>query len=180
MAPPTVHESPLQSTGLALAHWDDDGAPAIELDTVETESRFCLAPVSGQGDVDGAWWPRTRDVQAELTALLTAVLPVAGRTRSVALHRDAWSSWPMRLQVTGHRVSLGWFTHIDTTAITISGSSHDPLRLRLIPFDTPPRIAAAAMTWASSDKSQHPKPSPQPTGEWVDHGPGWQRRLRAV
>jgi Family of unknown function (DUF5994) len=183
MKPPTPQDSSPQSTGLALAHWDDDGAPALGTDRGATESRFCLEPLLGRGDIDGAWWPRSLDVEVELAALLTAMLPLVGRARSVALHRDAWPSRPPQLQITGHRVLLGWFTHIDPTAITISGASHEPLRLRLIPFDTPQPIAVAVMRSAACGGESRPQPSDsllQQSSEHDEPGLGWRRHLRAV
>ncbi len=88
----------------------------------------------------------------------------------MALHRDAWPSWPTRLRIDGHRVTLGWFTHIDPSAITISGVGHDPLRLRVFASDTPSYIAAAAMRGESLDAV----PGPQPP---LERKP---RHLRAV
>jgi len=45
-----------------------------------TEPRLRLKPAApAMGHVDGAWWPRTRDLTAELPALLAAVAARLGR-----------------------------------------------------------------------------------------------------
>jgi hypothetical protein len=57
--------------------------------------------------IDGAWWPRSYDLAAELPGLL-AVLPGAwGRVSSVLVHGDTWLPCPERLEVGGQEVHVG-------------------------------------------------------------------------
>src|SRR5689334_12499443 len=49
--------------------------------------------------LDGAWWPRSADLDAELRALVLAHL---------LLDADEWGEHPRRLVTAGRRVRLGW------------------------------------------------------------------------
>ncbi|AXE87325.1 DUF5994 family protein [Streptomyces sp. Go-475] len=75
------------------------------------EVRLRLAAQPRQGRtarrIDGAWWPRSYDLAAELPGLL-GVLPRAwGRISSVLVNGDAWPACPERLLVAGQAVHVG-------------------------------------------------------------------------
>jgi len=49
-----------------------------------------------QGVLDGAWWPRSRDIGAELPALIAALAEYAGPVTRVGLDADAWEELTTR------------------------------------------------------------------------------------
>lgn len=76
-----------------------------------SEVRLRLATQPRQGRtarrIDGAWWPRSYDLAAELPGLL-GVLPRAwGRISSVLVNGDAWRACPERMLVAGQAVHVG-------------------------------------------------------------------------
>ena len=57
----------------------------------------------GVGDLDGAWWPRSRELTAELPALFAVLAARWGGIALVAYHFDDWHGAPSSLQ----RLRLG-------------------------------------------------------------------------
>ena len=73
--------------------------------------RLQLDPtMAGTGAVDGGWWPRSWDPDAELPGLIAGLAASLGPVTRVALNLDAWDSAPRRVAVDGRRVRVGWFT----------------------------------------------------------------------
>jgi hypothetical protein len=78
--------------------------------------RLQLDPtMAGTGAVDGGWWPRSRDPDAELPGLIAALESSLGPIPRLALNLDAWDTAPRRVAVDGRRVRVGWFRQMDAT-----------------------------------------------------------------
>jgi hypothetical protein len=97
-----------------------------------------------RGILDGAWWPRSRDVEAELPGLISALTEHLGPVARVGLDRAAWDGVPTRLVVDGRIV------HIDASAVgddtvLVTRGGQDIFSLLVVPPDTPPGAARAAM-----------------------------------
>ncbi|MEZ0093279.1 DUF5994 family protein [Streptacidiphilus sp. EB129] len=72
--------------------------------------RLSLKPASrNPGRVDGAWWPRSRDLARELPALVAELDRVWGRITRVTVHRGMWPDVPPAVPTGTHTVRLGWF-----------------------------------------------------------------------
>jgi hypothetical protein len=73
--------------------------------------RLALAPAgSVPALLDGAWWPRSSDLHAELPALAAVLDPLWGRITCIAVNPRHWPILPPRIFVNGHVVKVGWFT----------------------------------------------------------------------
>jgi hypothetical protein len=75
--------------------------------------RLALKPVSpspGHVEPDGAWWPRSRDLTHELSALADVLDPLWGRITHIAVNPRYWPTLPRKILVNGHVVEVGWFT----------------------------------------------------------------------
>ncbi|MEI5098663.1 DUF5994 family protein [Streptomyces sp. PmtG] len=69
--------------------------------------RLCLAPrAGGPRAIDGAWWPRSYDLLAELPGLLAGLPRTWGHITSVVLDGSVWSPTPGRMFVAGQVVRL--------------------------------------------------------------------------
>ncbi|MFI6490361.1 DUF5994 family protein [Streptomyces sp. NPDC050564] len=67
-----------------------------------------------QGVIDGAWWPRSRDIGAELPSLATALTEHLGRVDRVGLDSSAWEELPPRLVIDDRVVHIDSFPVVTT------------------------------------------------------------------
>lgn len=102
---------------------------------------------SREGAVDGAWWPRSRDLAEQLPGLITALTPHIGPVERVGLDSSAWDGVPGRLVIDAHVVHIDWFPVGDDTVILTRGPN-DHFLLLVVPPGADPEAAHAAMTAA--------------------------------
>ncbi|WP_327668107.1 MULTISPECIES: DUF5994 family protein [unclassified Streptomyces] len=102
---------------------------------------------SRQGILDGAWWPRTRDVEKEIPPLVAALTEHLGPISRVGLDASAWNDIPTRLVVGDGVVHLDSFPVGDDTVLITRGDE-DHFALMVVPPDTRPDAAGTAMARA--------------------------------
>jgi uncharacterized protein DUF5994 len=102
---------------------------------------------SREGVLDGAWWPRSRDIGAELPALVTALTEYLGPLTRVGLDAVAWEGLPTRIVVDDRVVHIDSFAVGDDTVLITRGED-DIFSLLVIPPDATPEAAHAAMAQA--------------------------------
>ncbi len=100
-----------------------------------------------QGVLDGAWWPRSRDIGSELPSLLAALTEYLGPVTRVGLDRRSWHDLPSRMVVDGHVVHIDSSPVSDDTVLVTRGEE-DHFSLMVVPPDTAPGAAHAAMARA--------------------------------
>lgn len=122
----------------------------------------------GPGPLDGAWWPRSRDLARELPALTDALGPVWGRITHITVNPTHWPVVPKKVAVPGRTVRVGWFAaEQDPHKLLLLSSRLGRWDLLIVPPQTPPataarlmaaaadpgnrRTASALMTWADTD-----------------------------
>lgn len=105
-------------------------------------ARLSLTPTGAvPGLLDGAWWPRSRDLSRELPALIDVLDVCWGRITRVTVNPTHWSVIPRKVAVAGHKVHVGWFA-----------DEQDPHKLILLSYTAgrwdllviPPETSAAA------------------------------------
>jgi Family of unknown function (DUF5994) len=112
--------------------------------------RLQLDPtMAGTGAVDGGWWPRSRDPDAELPRLIAALDSSLGPISRVALNLDAWDTTPRRVAVDGRRVRVGWFRHMDAHTIGVTRAAQDRVVLLVVPPQATTAAAGIAMAMAA-------------------------------
>ncbi|HTJ72497.1 MAG TPA: DUF5994 family protein [Actinospica sp.] len=78
--------------------------------TLPTAARLRLKPPgSHPGMVNGAWWPRTRDLTCELPPLIAALDRAWGRIYHVTVQVGMWPEIPKKVVTGDHVVRVGWF-----------------------------------------------------------------------
>ncbi|MFG2309958.1 DUF5994 family protein [Streptomyces sp. NPDC048566] len=103
-----------------------------------------------RGLLDGAWWPRSRDLLRELPALTDALDPVWGRITRIAVNPEHWPVIPRKVPVNGHVVKVGWFTpEIDPHKLLLLSYGTGRWDLLVIPPETGAQSAARLMAAAS-------------------------------
>ncbi|MFC9844023.1 DUF5994 family protein [Streptomyces sp. NPDC060223] len=116
-------------------------------------ARLALKPVgASQGPLDGAWWPRSRDLTAELSTLAEVLDPLWGRITRIAVNPTHWPFIPRMVPVNGHAVKIGWFTReLDPHKIMLLSGSAGRWDLLVVPPETSAPAAARLMAAASTD-----------------------------
>jgi hypothetical protein len=105
---------------------------------------------ASRGLLDGAWWPRTRDLPSELRALTAVLDPLWGRITRVAVNPEHWPVIPRKVPVDGHLVKVGWFTpEIDPHALLLLSYGTGRWDLLIIPPETGAESASRLMAAAS-------------------------------
>ncbi|MET8299364.1 MULTISPECIES: DUF5994 family protein [unclassified Streptomyces] len=123
----------------AIHHAVKPGTALLRLET--THAR--------QGVLDGAWWPRSRDIGAELPSLITALTGHLGPVDRVGLDSSAWEELPTRLIIDDRVVHIDSFPVGDDTVLITRGE-RDYFSLLVIPPNTTPDAARTAMARAVS------------------------------
>ena len=141
-----------------VIHYDEmttaTSTPAIAPPPTQTATppglRLQLDPtMAGTGAVDGGWWPRSRDPDAELPGLIAGLDASLGPITRVALNLDAWDSAPRRVAVDGRRVRVGWFHHMDAHTIGVTRAAQDRVVLLVVPPQATTAAAGIAMAMAA-------------------------------
>ncbi|MFE0721816.1 DUF5994 family protein [Streptomyces rochei] len=119
--------------------------PTSEDQFTTSSPRLSLAPAgSTPALLDGAWWPRSPDLAAELPSLLALLDPLWGRITRVTVNPVHWPVIPRKVPVAGHVVKVGWFL-----------AEQDPHELLLLSYRVgrwnllviPPSTSAASAAW---------------------------------
>ncbi|WP_327277499.1 DUF5994 family protein [Streptomyces sp. NBC_01224] len=120
-------------------------APASEF-----PARLSLTPKSTlAGQLDGAWWPRSRDLDVELPPLVAALDEVWGRITRVTMNPTHWPVIPHKVPVSGHTVHVGWFTEQHPDKLILLSLTLGRWDLLVIPPETEPAAAARLMAAAA-------------------------------
>jgi Family of unknown function (DUF5994) len=105
--------------------------------------------------LDGAWWPRSTELPAELPALLTALSADLGPIALVGYHRDAWNAAPGHLDLAGHAVHLQGFASPDLPTVVVIADSGRRVTVQVVPPESDSATAAQAMMAATHQYAEH-------------------------
>ena len=113
--------------------------------------RLCLKLESATtGFVDGAWWPASRDLAAEMPSLLDALGDQAGPVERVSYNIDAWNAVPRKVRVDGHVVRMGGFRSQPAATLKVVGEGR-ALMLLVVPPETDQQAAHRVLAAASEN-----------------------------
>lgn len=96
------------------------------------------------GFVDGGWWPRSRDLAAELPSLLTVLSVRLGRIERVSYHLSDWDPAIRKISFSGGVVRLAGYRsqHPDTVNVIAAGQR---VTLLVVPPEAAGQTAHAAL-----------------------------------
>lgn len=114
-------------------------------------ARLCLTPQTAlAGRLDGAWWPRSRDLASELPALAAALAEPWGRITRVTVNPTRWPVVPRTVPVTGMQtLHVGWFTEQDPDTLILLSYTVGRWDLLVVPPESEPASAARLMAAAA-------------------------------
>ncbi|MEU3304541.1 DUF5994 family protein [Streptomyces sp. NPDC006678] len=115
-------------------------------------ARLSLTPPgSAPGLLDGAWWPRSRDLSRELPALVDVLDARWGRITRVTVNPAHWPVIPHKVPVPGRTVHVGWFAHEqDPHKLILLSYTAGRWDLLVIPPETGADAAARLMSAAAT------------------------------
>lgn len=136
------------------------------------------------GYVDGAWWPRSSNLSAELPALLAVLAIRLGGVHRVSYNLASWDAAPRRLDIGGRQLRLGGFHAQHPNTMDVIGPSGQRLTLLVLPPATDPVVAHQMLMTASRRDNvdsidrllaSTPETEPGPAGRDLSDGPAVQR-----
>jgi len=94
--------------------------------TASGEARISFRqPVTEAGYIDAAWWPRSRDLAAELPALFDALRTAYRDVDRVSYNVPFWKPTPRRMQIDKRVVRVRGYHVQDPLVLTVFDSSGD-------------------------------------------------------
>ncbi|MGA5464767.1 DUF5994 family protein [Mycobacterium sp. NPDC050041] len=108
------------------------------------------------GYVDGAWWPHSDDLQAELPDLLAVLSVRLGRIERVMYHLGEWAVAPAKATVGDRVVRLDGYVSQPVDTLAVRGLNRTQCLLLVIPPATDAEQAHRAMMAAAAPDSRLP------------------------
>src|SRR5215204_1198114 len=96
--------------------------------------RLRIAAHTGRGQVDGGWWPQSRDLAVELADLVDHFPREAGRIERAVISLPDWDPSPRRVPVARGFVKVGTFPKNDNShVILLKTPDNRVLRILVVP-----------------------------------------------
>jgi hypothetical protein len=97
--------------------------------TAPAPLRLVLSTHPGHGSLDGAWWPRSRNLATELADLVDHFPTSAGRVIRAVYSPPDWLPVSRRVDIARGYIKVGSFPHDDTHVLALRLSTGEVLRL---------------------------------------------------
>lgn len=129
-------------------------SPATALDRDPIRLSLRPGPHSPLGPVDGAWWPRSRELVPEATDLVDHFPHEVGRIQRLLFSPPDWdaapgSTHPRRIHAARGPIKIGFFPRDDTHLMILKMASGVQLQLLVIPSRTSPDVAEQVLSRAA-------------------------------
>jgi Family of unknown function (DUF5994) len=112
--------------------------------------RLRLKPKARQsGHVDGAWWPRSDDLTAELPDLLAVLSVRLGRIDRVTYNLNEWVKAPAKVALGGRTVRLNGYRRQPINSVEVLGLNRSKIVLLVVPPRADPDHAHDTMMAAA-------------------------------
>jgi Family of unknown function (DUF5994) len=126
---------------------DDAGRDEVRLVLLDAEANHGTA-------LDGAWWPRSTSLSADLPFVVAALHREGFRITRAAYNPALWDPAPPKMHAENRTVRLGWFNSIDPHLLSLTGGNGEHVELLVVPPDTAPLTAARAMALAAARRNR--------------------------
>jgi hypothetical protein len=100
--------------------------------------------------LDGGWWPRSSDPEAELPALIEAIDNLYGAVQRMVLSADAWKTHPDQIRIGGRMVEVDYFASQPVGLLTALCAPGRRVDLLVISPGVAAETATAAMAVAAT------------------------------
>lgn len=157
-----------------------EGGPGASEAGVGVRARLGDRP--GADHLDGGWWPRSRDLAAELADLLHA-LPTGSRPVLVEVHASAWDPGPGTVALPTGEVAVRRSSTTDPHLVRMTTAGGGRLELLVVPPTFTEAQGAEALLAAASRGNAHAavdllrevldQPDVDPFDEWSHDSRTW-------
>lgn len=120
-----------------------------------TPLRIRMADHPGRNELDGGWWPQSRDLAVELADLVDHFPPERGRIVRALYSPPDWEPAPRRVATAHGRLKVGYFPHDDTHLILLSTSDRTVLRVLVVPQEVTDAQGEEALLAAATHGNAH-------------------------
>ena len=127
-------------------------------DVTTDRLRIRMGHGAQSGPLDGAWWPRSRDLQAEVADLVDHFPANTGHITRLVFTRPDWDG--QTATTSAHKirsarglVNVGSFPHDDTHRMVLGLSSGARITLMVVPPETEPETARLLLQQASDERN---------------------------
>jgi hypothetical protein len=128
-----------------------DRADVGQRNSSEHTPRLRLKPKAPHsGYVDGAWWPRSDDLAAELPDLLAVLSVRLGRIDRVMYNLNEWAKVPAKLATGGRRVRLDGYRRQPKNTVEVLGLNRNRIALLVVRPNVDPDQAHATLMAAAA------------------------------
>jgi hypothetical protein len=118
---------------------------SLEITAADRDVRLKLKPKAPTtGFVDGGWWPRSRDLEEEMPALIARLTVRLGSVECVSYNLAEWHTTPRKITADGEVVRLAGYRTQHHATIDVIGANQR-LTLLVVPPETQPQPAHAAL-----------------------------------
>ncbi len=116
---------------------------------MEHGNRLQLKPYrSASEHIDGAWWPLSTDLVAELPDLVTSLSERLGQVVMVGYRRNGWEETPPLTDIAGHTIGLLGFTSDEPASVILIGEDGRHVTLHVIRPDASEGVAGQTLAAA--------------------------------
>jgi len=102
------------------------------------------------GYVDGAWWPHSDDLTAELPDLLAVLSVRLGPIERVMFNVNEWATSPAKLSTGSRDVRLDGYQHQPINTVEVIGVNRSRTALLVVPPDADPDVAHTTLMAAAT------------------------------
>ena len=93
------------------------------------------------GRVDGAWWPHSDDLAAEIPDLVAVLSVRLGQISDVLYKMTEWVRPPVKMQIGGRKVRISGYHRQPDNTIEVLGLGGQRVVLLVVPADTEEHVA---------------------------------------
>ena len=145
--------------------------------------RLSIAEDTGRNPLDGAWWPRSRDLAVELADLVDHFPPRSGRIVRALVSPPDWDPAPRHVPVAGGYVKVGSFPRDDSHLVHLTMADRTVLHVLVVPPGFTADQGDEALLAAATSENAHSaadllaevtdSPDVDHRDRWTDHGDSW-------
>jgi len=145
--------------------------------------RLRMAEHPGRDQLDGGWWPHSRDPAVELADLVDQVPTRSGRIVRASISPLDWEPAPRRIAVVGGFVNIGSLPGDDRHLVRLETADRTVLHVLVVPPGFTDAQGAEALLAAATSGNAHSAsdllrevtelPDVDPSDLWSDDGKSW-------